>query len=128
MKQLLIEGVNLLGYLIGYVFWIGMTLFIWKRSIEMNREVDKESANALRVPRPVGWLLTGKRDVTVVDFLGATGPILALFWFLIFAKAASFIRSKYIDLALSLWLIIMSIWIVVFFLRHLIWWFRHRKE
>lgn len=28
MKQLLIEGMNLLGAFIGYIFWIGMTLWL----------------------------------------------------------------------------------------------------
>lgn len=126
MKPSLTEILNLCGDLLGYVFWIGGTLWILKRSVEIHREVDAESAEALRVPTWLAWLLTGKKDVTVVSLGGIAGLILALFWFTLSALAGKYILNIWIYYIFWFSGVLAGIWFIVFSIRHIMWWWRDR--
>jgi len=125
MQTSLTEVLNFCGDLFGYVFWLGGTLWLWKRSIEMNRDVDPESADALRVPRQIGWLLAFN-DTDVVSIMGIGGLALALTWFMLSAMMGKYILSIWIYYAFWFGNIVMGVCVTVYFVRHLLWWFRQR--
>ena len=127
MKSFPTDLASLLSDLLVYMLWLGMTLWLWKISVNINREVNTESSEALRVPPPVGWLLTGRKNTTTISMRGIGGVLLTLFWFFLFAKASSFINSRYTDYVLLLLLILMMTLMIAYFTRRLIWWLKHRR-
>lgn len=126
MKSWLTNILSVGGNIFGYVFWLGGTLWFLKRGFEMHREVDKESADALRVPRWFGWLLTGKKNITIVSFLGVMGPFLAIFWFAFAAMMIGYIVNIWMYYTFWLSVSVMAIWLVIYFTHLLVWWWKHR--
>ena len=126
MEPLHTRVLNFCGDVWGYLFWIGGTLWIWKRSVEIHREIDPESAEAIRVPTWLAWLLTGKKGVTVISLGGIGGLILALWWFTLSAIAAKYIRDVWIYYLFWGSGILGGIWTIIFLTRHLMWWWKHR--
>jgi len=126
MKLSLTEIPKLCSELFGYVFWIGGTLWIWKRSMEIHQEAGREPAEALRVPSRVAWLLTGKKDITAVSLGGMVGPFFALFWFTLIAMVGGYIHNIWVYYVFWFSVVIIAIWAVVFFVHHLAWWWKRR--
>ena len=125
MEPLLTRVLNYGADILGYFLWIGGTLLILKRSIEANRKVDPQSADALRVPRLVGCLVTGNRT-NIISIGGIGGVILAISYFTLMAITGNYIVNVLMYVLFRFSGYLLTIWSALFLARYLMWWWKHR--
>ena len=126
MEPLLTRILDYGGDILGYFFWIGGSLWFFKRALEIHHEVEKEQVDALRVSSWIGWLITWRKGVTKVS-LGAIGvQVFALSWFTLMGMAIGHILNIWVYYIFRFSVCMMGIWSIVFSVRHLMWWWKHR--
>jgi len=93
MEPLLTRVLDFCGDMLGYLIWLGGSLWIWKRTLEIHREVDKEPAEVLQVPSWIGCLITCREGVTKVSLGAIGGQVFVISWFTLIGMATGHILN-----------------------------------